>query len=82
MKYILQHVLKSVIQYRQANAQHFVPMEHARALAPDYLPWTIVNNVGGLYNTIFAQVETEFKQLNIPIHHTTTFISEHCSLYL
>ncbi|GJQ78399.1 putative nuclear pore complex protein [Trypoxylus dichotomus] len=52
---LLLHVLKTVIQYRQARAENFIPMEHAKLIAPDYLPWTILNNSSGLYGTIFAQ---------------------------
>lgn len=53
---LLQTVLNEVIQYRNQNANNFLPSESTKSLDIEYLPWTVANGEEGVADALLQQV--------------------------
>ncbi|KAG5890186.1 hypothetical protein JTB14_010650 [Gonioctena quinquepunctata] len=53
-------VLNEVMQYRNQNADNFVPSEVAKTLNLEFLPWTAANGVEGVADALLQQHSSTF----------------------
>lgn len=52
---IILTVLNEVIQYRNQNANNFLPSESTKSLDIEYLPWTVANGEEGVADALLQQ---------------------------